>query len=139
MSAVFNVHILASDRCFYEGECESLVVPSLDGQYGILAGHTNAMLALVPGKMIYRIPGQPDETVFVSGGLAKVENNDVLILADTVERPEEIDENRALRAMEEAQEAVLQKKSIEEYRLAQASLARAMGRLKIKSGANEVK
>ena len=61
-----------------------------------------------------------------------MEDNDVLVLVDTAERPEEIDANRARRAADQAREALLQKKSIQEYRTAQTNLARALNRLKVR-------
>ena len=133
----FTVHILAADEPFYEGPCESLSVPTTTGMYGVLAHHTNVILAIVPGEMIYRIPGQEDQIAAVSAGLMKVENNEVLVLVDSAERPEEIDANRAKRAADEAHEALLQKKSIQEYRMAQSNLARALSRLQVKSAANK--
>ena len=50
----------------------------------------------------------------------------------TAERPEEIDANRAKRAADEAKEAILQKRSFQEYRSAQATLAREINRLEVK-------
>ena len=138
MSKPFQIYILASDRAFYEGECESLIVPTIEGQYGILANHSNMIGAVVPGILQYRILGQPTQTAAVSTCLVKIENNEVLVLVDTAERPEEIDENRARRAADEAKEAILQKKSIQEYKTAQASLARAITRLRVK-GLSEIK
>ena len=69
----------------------------------------------------------------VAEGLVQVENGEVLVLVDSIERPEEIDVNRAKREAEEAEEAILQKKSRLEYRTAQADLARALNRLKVKN------
>ena len=53
---MFDLHVLAADHPFYEGGCESLVVPTLDGQYGVLAGHCDTILAIVPGTLTYRTP-----------------------------------------------------------------------------------
>ena len=64
--------------------------------------------------------------------MVKVEDNDVLVLVDSAERPEEIDTNRAERAVAEAKEAMLQKKTVQEYKMAQAHLARAINRLRVK-------
>lgn len=130
----FQVKILASDHPFYEGKCYSLVIPTLSGMYGIHAHHSNMITAIVPGTMQYQVvPGSPMEAA-VSNGLAKIENGEVLILVDTAERPEEIDANRARRDADAAKEAILQKKSIQEYRSAQANLARALSRLRVKRG-----
>lgn len=128
----FTLNVLAAEKPFYDGECVSLIVPTNDGQYGIMANHNNMIAAIVPGVLKFT---KPDETVIVvavSEGLVKVENNSVLILVDTIELPEEIDENRAKRAAEQAKEAILQKKSIQDYYSAQAKMARALGRLRAK-------
>lgn len=130
----FNVHILSASRTFYEGECESIVVPTLEGQYGILANHSNTICAVIPGTMTYKLPGKELMIAAVSSGLVKIENNDVLVLVDSAERPEEIDEIKARRAADAAKEAMLQKQSIKEHESARMSLARAMARLKVKSG-----
>ena len=128
----FKTHILAASNTFYEGECESLIVPTADGQYGILAGHCDIISAVVPGKMTYRVPGGENQIAAVSGGLVKVEDGEVLVLVDSAERPEEIDANRARRAADAAKEAMLHRESIREYRTAAITLARAIARLHVK-------
>ena len=130
----FNIHILAADKVMYDGTCESLILPTPRGQYGIMAGHSNMITAVVPGKLTYRAPGAESRSMAVSAGLVKVEDNDVMVLVDTAEFPEEIDANRAKRAAEQAKEALLQKQSIREYYMAQSNLARAINRLRVKSG-----
>ena len=127
----FTVHILAADKVLYEGDCESLVIPTPWGQYGILAHHTKAICAIVAGRLTYRVPGGKDQYAAVSDGLVKIEDNDVLILVDTAERPEDIDINKARLAADEARAAILQKRSIREYREAQATLARALSRMDV--------
>lgn len=129
---VFQVSILAADRPFYEGSCESLVVPTNTGQFGVLAHHSNVICAIVPGMLSYKLPDKPVQIAAVSAGLIKIENNRVLVLVDTAERPEDIDANRAKRAADEAKEALLQKGSIQEHHSAQAQLARAISRLRVK-------
>ena len=129
----FKLVFLASDKPFYEGECESLEVPTDAGQYGVLANHMNLISAIIPGTLKFRIPGEETFRIAaVSQGLMKIEDNEVLILADTAEHPEEIDINIAKRDAEEAKEAILQKKSIQDYKSAQAKMARAVNRLRVK-------
>lgn len=129
----FHIQIFAADRPFYEGPCESIIIPTNAGFYGIQANHANSIQAIIPGKFTYRIPGGEDQIAFVGSGMIKVENNEVLMLIESIERPEEIDENRARRAADRAKEEMLQKKSIREYTLAEATLARALNRLKVKN------
>lgn len=134
----FEIQILAADHVFYQGPCESLNVPTTQGSFGILANHSNLIAAIVPGRLSYRIPGGENLFAAVSEGLIKVENNRVLVLVDSAERPEEIDANRAIREAEEAKEQILQKRGILENRLAGANLARALNRLKIKGGTTKL-
>ncbi len=129
----FRVHILAADKNFYEGPCVSLTIPTSDGEQGILAHHSDMIAAILPGTLRYQTPDGPVQLAAVSSGMVKVERSDVLVLVDSVERPEEIDAARARREADQAREAILQKKSRQEYQLAQASLARAMNRLRVKA------
>ena len=134
----FTLKVYAAERVFYEGPCESVVISTTEGMYGILAHHRNMIAAIESGLMEYRLPGEKTSYASVSRGVLKVEDNEVLILVDTAERPEEIDENRAKREAEDAKEAMLQKRSYQEYRSAEARLGRAMGRLKAAKRRNVV-
>ena len=127
----FMLSVLAADSCIYVGECSSVILPAADGQYGVLADHCNTISAVVPGLLEYTLPNGEVQSVAVSNGMVKIENNEVMILVDSAERPEEIDIRRAERAAAEAREQMLQKKSIMEYRTAEAYLARALNRIKI--------
>ena len=130
---VFQVHILAADRTFYEGPCVSLTISTSDGEMGILAHHSNVIAAVQPGTLRWQPPGEEVQVAAVSPGMVKVEHNDVLVLVDSAERPEEIDTVRAQREADEAREALLQKRSRQEHQIAQATLARALNRLRVKS------
>ncbi len=130
MAEEFRAHILASDRDFFDGMCQSMRLPTIDGEIGILAHHINFVTALTPGEMWYRLADGTERTAAISHGLVRMEDNDVLILVDSAERPEEIDMARAKRAAERAKEIMLQSKSWQEYLQTQASLSRAMNRLK---------
>jgi F-type H+-transporting ATPase subunit epsilon len=72
----------------------------------------------------------------VSQGFAEIINNRVSVLVNSAERPEEIDVKRAEEARQRAQERLRHKQSIQEYYLSQASLARAMTRLKTSKDKN---
>ena len=129
----FRVHILAADRTFYEGPCVSLTIPTSDGERGILAHHSSMIAAVRPGTLRYQVPGEEPQLAAISPGMVKVEHNDVLVLVDSAEHPDEIDAARAQREADEAREALLQKKSRQEHQVAQATLARALNRLRVKA------
>ena len=102
----FKLEILAAERALYNGECISIVIPTTQGQYGIWANHANLIAAIIPGMVRFTLPDGKEVIAAVSAGLLKVEKNHVLLLVDTAEHPEEIDENRAKRAAEQAKEAI---------------------------------
>ncbi|MBU3875891.1 ATP synthase F1 subunit epsilon [Faecalicatena sp. AGMB00832] len=130
----FGLKIIASDRVFYEGRCRKLILPAPDGEMGILANHENMVIAVNVGDARMEIEEGNWVDVAVGRGFAEVVNNRVTVLVDTAERPEEIDVRRAEEAKERAEEQMRQKQSIQEYYRTQASLARAMNRLKVSQG-----
>lgn len=128
---VFQLTVLAADKPFYDGPCESLRFPGSDGQYGIQANHRNMIAAIVPGTLRFQT-AEEEQVAAISEGLIKVEDNHVLILADTIERPEDIDVNRAKRDADEAQEILLQKRSLQDHHTARARMVRALNRLHVR-------
>ncbi len=132
----FQARILAADRIFYEGPCLSMTVPTSDGELGILARHASMIAAVRPGTLRFQPPEQPVQAAAISPGMVKVEGNEVLVLVDSIERPEEIDAARAQREADEVREALLQKRSRQEHQVAQAALARALNRLRVKGLGN---
>ena len=129
----FQLHVLTAVKPFYEGECVSLVIPTPSGLYGIQAKHSNFVGSVIPGEMKITLKDGQVLTAAVADGIVKVEDGDVLVLVDTAERPEEIDETRARRALEKAMEDTAKERSTREYYAAQARLARAINRLKVKT------
>lgn len=130
MSKSFELAIYASDHVFYQGTCDSLIVPMEDGLYGIKAGHHNAVCALVPGSLSFRLPSEDHfRLAVVSTGILKIEENSVLVLVNSCEDPAEIDLQRADRAKSRAQAELRQKASRRDHLRAQISLAKAMARL----------
>ena len=110
-----QLHILAADKTFNEVPCVSLTIPTSDGEFGILANHSSMIAAVKPGTLRYQLPGEAPRLAAISPGMVKVEDNDVLVLVDSVERPEE-----------------MQKRSRLEHRIAEATMARALIRLRVK-------
>jgi F-type H+-transporting ATPase subunit epsilon len=86
-------------------------------------------MAVIPGLIEYEHEGGREQIV-VSDGLLKVENGEVMILVDTAEKPEDIDEARAKRAEEEAREALKKANSNRDHAMVEAELSRALSRIK---------
>ena len=130
---LFPLAIYESDGIFFEGDAQSLTIPAEDGEYGVQALHENVVIAVVPG--ILRYTTEEGEVCYasVSNGMLRVEDGDVLVLVETAEHPEEIDAERAKRKEQEAREAMLAKRSLREFQMAEAQLKREMARLKLKA------
>ncbi|HIW81161.1 MAG TPA: ATP synthase F1 subunit epsilon [Candidatus Acetatifactor stercoripullorum] len=135
----FNLKIIASDKVFYSGKCGIIVVPALDGEIAIMSHHEDMVIATKEGEVRFKEKEEEDYRRAVVGiGFVHIANNRVTMLVDTAERPEDIDRVRAEQALERAKEQLRQKQSIQEYHVSQASLARAILRLK-EAGKYEVK
>ncbi|MDO5388745.1 MAG: F0F1 ATP synthase subunit epsilon [Clostridia bacterium] len=130
MADKFKLDIIASDRHFYNGEAEMIVLPGIDGEYGVMSGHEAMITAVVTGEVDITVDGEL-KTVAVSEGFAEIKPDNVIIIVDSAEWPEEIDIKRAERAKERAEERMRQEQSILEYYHTQAALSRAMNRLRI--------
>ena len=127
----FYLKVISSIRIFYEGFCTCLIIPSVDGEKAIMAHHEEVIVAVDNGEMrMQKEEGGEWSYEVVGKGFCMVANNRVTVLADTVERPEEVDANRPKEALERAQERLRQKQSIQEYHMTQAAMARALTRLK---------
>ncbi len=128
----FNLHIIEADDDFFNGKCVSLVVPTTDGMLGIQAMHENLVAAVSIGVVKYTLPDGTRCHAAVSNGMMKIENNEVLILVESCEDPDEIDEDRAKSEEESAKDVLSGKTDRLNYRAAKGMLARAANRLKIK-------
>ena len=128
----FGLKIIASDKVFYGGRCRKLIIPAPDGEKGILPNHENMVIAIAVGTAKVQLAGEDEwKDLAVGTGFAEIVNNRVTLLVDTAERPEDIDVRRAQEQQERAEEQMRQKQSTQEYYHTQASLARAMTRLRV--------
>ena len=101
----FQLKISSSSGLFYEGTCESLVVPTSDGEYGVLANHVSMVIGIAIGILRYKMDGKW-YYVAVGQGFARVVGNTVTMVVDSAERPEDVDAKRAQEAKERAEERI---------------------------------
>ena len=127
----YSLKVVSADGVFYDGKVTALILPGIDGSIEFMAHHEEMMVAVDTGEMRYQTPDEVWHNAAVGTGSAQYANNRCTVLVDTAEKPEDIDKNRAKAALERAREQMRQMKSIDEYRMSQASLARALTRLKL--------
>ena len=123
--------IVSQDRLVYEGDADIVVVPGALGEMGILPGHAPLLSSLELG--VIRVKKDNEEEIFtVTGGFIEVQPDIVTIMADAAENVEDINVDRAEKAMERANQLLTEYSSsdVENYLRVQAALQRSNMRLK---------
>ena len=129
MADRITLEIATPTRLVVAETVDEIVIPGSQGYFGVLPGHAAFLTTLGVGELMYRI-GRDEHYLAVAGGFAEVRNDKVIVLADTAERPEEIDRTRAERARERAERRLAGRVEEEvDYQRALAALARALARL----------
>src|ERR671913_1785103 len=97
-----RLDIITPERNLLSESVDSVTVPGLGGELGILPGHTPLISQLQTGVLSYT-QGQTTRRLLVSGGFVEVNADRVSVLADLAELPEEVDAARARTEREEAE------------------------------------
>ncbi len=125
------LEVVTPDRQVVKTEADIVVLPGVQGQFGVLVNHIPFLSALEIGEMYYRKGGQI-EYLFIGGGFAEVTGEKVTVLADSAELGKEIDVERARRAKERAERRLAAGRAAEiDWVRAEAALRRAMARMKV--------
>jgi len=128
--ARLQFELITAERVLYRDEVDVVVAPSVEGQVAILPNHAPLLALLEPGQVMVR-KGNDEIYMAVAGGFLEVLANRVRVLADAAERAEEIDVERARRAMERAQEILARHPSRQELEEAMRALRRAQVRIQV--------
>jgi F-type H+-transporting ATPase subunit epsilon len=130
MPESFQLEIVTPEKLVVKEAAEEAQIPGLEGYLGILPGHAPLITELGVGIITYRAGGTT-KTLSVAWGFAEVLQEKVTILAETVERPDEIDVARAQQAKERAEQLLKSSDPELDYDRAQDDLRRAETRLKV--------
>ena len=125
-----KVVIITGEKEVYSDQVDVIVVPGVEGELGILPYHAPLMTSLRSGEIMTRKDGE-ETFLAVSGGFVEIMDNTVTILADSAERSDDIDEQRAQAAMRRAQERIQQHPSDLDLERAMATMRRSQVRLKV--------
>ncbi|RPJ62351.1 MAG: F0F1 ATP synthase subunit epsilon [Acidobacteria bacterium] len=131
---VIHLEIVTPDRFFFRGEVEAVTVPGVTGYLGILPGHAPLLSELRIGVISYRTAGE-EVRLFCSWGFVEVLPDRVSVLAEIIEKPEEIDVARARQKKEEAEKLLRSKSPDVDYGQAVISLEKATTRLEVAGAA----
>ena len=130
MADTFELEIVTPEKLVVKDVAEEAQIPGKDGYIGILPGHAPLIIELAVGEITYRL-GPQTKHVSVAWGFAEVLPNKTTILAETAERPDEIDINRAERAKARAEEELKSGAPDLDYDGLQAAIERADTRIDV--------
>jgi F-type H+-transporting ATPase subunit epsilon len=125
-----KLEIVTAEKQVLSDDVDQINVPTKDGRIGVLPRHAPLLTVLDIGQLDIIKQGKRTEYA-LSGGFMEVLPDRVTILADTVERADEIDAARAEEARKRAEEQLRNHQSEKEMALAEAELRRAMTRLHV--------
>lgn len=125
-----HIDIVSASKEIFSGLVEMVVATGLLGEIGISPGHAPLLTILKPGEVRLTLPGGAKEIFYVSGGILEVLPLCVTILADTVERADNLDEAAALAAKTRAEEAMANKDAEMDYSVAAVELSRAVAQIR---------
>ena len=127
----FSLKIVTPDGLIFDGQAEELIVRTVTGDMGILAGHSDCVAPLGMGLATVMADGEKRYGACI-GGMVSVLNGEVKLVPTTFEWADKIDAERAA-ASEERAKAVLEDKtsSDTDLRLAEARLKRALIRKRV--------
>lgn len=124
MANTIHVDIVSAEESIFSGEAEFVVLPGEVGELGIYPRHTPLMTRIKPGAVRLKMPNEEEEVlVFVAGGILEVQPNLITVLADTAIRGKDLDEAKALEAMQRAEEARRNAKDKQEVATVEAEVA----------------
>lgn len=128
----FKLRIISPDRIFYEGEAIMLELNTTEGEIGIYKNHVPMTYIIEPGVMtITEAEGKKEAALHA--GFIQILQEEITILAEAVEWPEEIDEKRAEEARIRAERRLSMKDPNINLQRAEMALHRALTRKEVKS------
>ena len=126
----FLLRIISPDRAFYENQVDMVEFNTTEGEIGVLPGHYPMTVIVKPG-ILYITESKGEKKAALHAGFAEILPEGVTILAEIIEWPEEIDEERAKSARERAEKRLQGKAPNTDVAKAETALQRAIARIQV--------
>jgi F-type H+-transporting ATPase subunit epsilon len=125
------LEVVTPEKVLASLEVDTVIAPGTEGEFGVLPSHINFLSGIVPGELRYNA-GNKWEYMCVTAGFAEVSGDRVSILVDSAEKAIDIDQARALSAMDRAKERLAKDRDNKDidFLRAEAALKRAIARIK---------
>lgn len=125
---LLKLRIITPDRVFYEGEASQVEFNTTEGEIGVLKGHIPLTVVISPG-ILKITEAEGVKKAALHSGFAEILQDSVVIMAEIIEWPEEIDVKRAEEARDRAEERLRSKTPETDIARAETALQRAMSRI----------
>ena len=126
----FLLRIITPDRIFYENRADMVEFNTTEGEIGVLPGHIPMTVIVKPGILHISEP-EDEKKAALHSGFAEILPEGVTILAEIIEWPGEIDEDRAKSARERAEKRLSGKAPNTDIAKAETALQRALARIEV--------
>ena len=135
MPRSMRLEVVTPEKLFYKGDVELVIVRTLTGDEGFMAGHIWAVKLLAAGELLIQEAGAKDfKIAALAGGYIDVKDN-IVIFTDAAEWPEEIDLARAQNAKQRAEDRLRSPKADDlDIKRAQIALQKSLTRMRVKAG-----
>ena len=127
----FALKVMCPDRTFFVGEADMVEMNTTEGYIGVYPGHIPIATVLAPGILVIHNDGETKRAALHSG-FARISPDNIMILAEVAEWPDEIDLNRAEEARVRAERRLSGTESGIDIKRAEAALKRSLTRISIK-------
>ncbi len=114
----------------FSGDVKSIQATGIEGELGVLPGHTPLLTAIKPGIVKLTLEDDNEEVIYVSGGFLEVQPTIVTVLADVAIRGNELDSERILAAKKRAEDNIREHHSDANYELLTAKLSKELAKLR---------
>lgn len=131
MDDILKLSILTPEKKVFNGEVKELTTENELGRLEILPNHVAMVTSLTPTVTSFTNTDGKKQKMFTASGVLSIENNEINLLCESAEWPEDIDLNRAEKAKEKAETLLKEKEGID-YKRAELKLKRAVARIRAK-------
>lgn len=133
MAEMFKLQIITPDKIFYQGEASMVELTTSEGEIGVYAGHIPMTAMIAPGVLKIHEEGEVKKASLISGFI-EVLQDEIVIMAEIAEWPDEIDTKRAEEARIRAERRIRDNLTGTDIARAELALKRALTRLEATAG-----
>ncbi|MFZ7240607.1 F0F1 ATP synthase subunit epsilon [Avibacterium avium] len=128
--ATLNLTVVSAEESIFTGQVKSIQATGIEGELGILPGHTPLLTAIKPGIVKLTLENGNEEVIYVSGGFLEVQPNVVTVLADVAIRGKELDADSILEAKRRAEQNIVSSAKDANYEMLASQLAKELAKLR---------